>query len=629
MIANEQVNHESAFALETPLVNIANFQNLENVQYLQISDGRDILHRDLKNEEEVKMNSLDINEDFNEQFETVFANFNFETCCLCNQDISNLSDEQIQLEGEKCLNNFKPHFVHKKCLISAIQQKFTQGTDPFCFDCSQLIYENDIFKIEIQRLKIEKTELKFLEYVPKIMQFSKKIGKHILDSMKQDLFTDHKVYVCKSCNHPNHIKDEIYETDQQKCLIECEKCKFNFCNQCKKEPYHFGDTCISYKASLENITCRFCKTLIQGNKQDTVLDVPAFDNVCNSQECKQLMNESCLNSYRYCGHACCGSNNEDYCLPCLHPFCVKKDYALTFGVCSSDLCSICYTEELGQAPVVQLNCDHMFHSKCLATILENKYSTLRISLGYLDCPICGVYMQSAQCRKIKDILTQEGYFKHHVEELAQSTAFREGIYQEQDYIMNEEHQQNPIEYAMRKLAMYKCFQCKTVYCGGRRDCEAELNEANQPKNEDILCVYCYSQKYGNRFAKCDTHDEEYLEHKCQYCCSVAVWFCFGATRFCNDCHNIATLNVPKICNPETCQWKGDHPPNGQPHCFGCKLCLVEIEHVKLEKRRLLKLAQQSQQYKQYQRYQAQQKWRNSWNILKAFQDDCQNEEIDN
>eukprot|EP00347_Sterkiella_histriomuscorum_P002844 403366583 len=531
------------------------------------------------------MNSLDVNKEFNEQFSTFFSHFNFETCCLCKQNI------------------------------------------PY-ENCSLQIYDNKTINKLCNKQKIEQTELQIAKYVPEVMQFSKKIGNLILSSMKEELLNDHKVYVCKKCNHPNLIKDVINETDPQISLIECEKCQYNFCNQCKQEPFHFGQTCLLYKTSLENITCRFCKIMISDNKQDYISDIPASVNVCTSQECQQLMQQTCTLTHAYCGHSCCGSRDETNCLPCIHPFCANKNQSQTFGVCSTDLCSICYTDELGQAPVAQLNCKHIFHSKCLATIFKNKYSTLRISFGYLDCPICGVYMQSAQCPKIKNTLIQERDFKRRVEQLAVSTAQREGIFQEQEYIEKEELQKNQNEYAMRKLAMYKCFQCERLYCGGRRDCEAELNEANQPKKEDLLCVYCYNAKYGNNFIKCDKHDIEYLEHKCQYCCSLAIWFCFGTTRFCNPCHDIASLNIPKICNPEICQWKGDHPPNGQPHCFGCKLCQVEIDHKKLEEKRLKKLAQQTIQNKQYQRYQAHEKWRNSWNIMKAFQDDDQNEEIE-
>jgi hypothetical protein len=36
---------------------------------------------------------------------------------------------------------------------------------------------------------------------------------------------------------------------------------------------------------------------------------------------------------------------------------------------------------------------------------------------------------------------------------------------------------------------------------------------------------------------CPKHGTDYLEYKCRYCCSVAVFFCFGTTHFCNACHD--------------------------------------------------------------------------------------------
>jgi hypothetical protein len=69
---------------------------------------------------------------------------------------------------------------------------------------------------------------------------------------------------------------------------------------------------------------------------------------------------------------------------------------------------------------------------------------------------------------------------------------------------------------------------------------------------------------------CPKHGTDFLEYKCRYCCSVAVFFCFGTTHFCNACHddfqrvtNIPRLELPSCpagmytelwaCN--TCSWE--------------------------------------------------------------------------
>ena len=50
---------------------------------------------------------------------------------------------------------------------------------------------------------------------------------------------------------------------------------------------------------------------------------------------------------------------------------------------------------------------------------------------------------------------------------------------------------------MLKLAMYKCFKCSRIFCGGRRACEAEMNDENIINPEDVLCVFCTAVKQGN------------------------------------------------------------------------------------------------------------------------------------
>ena len=51
---------------------------------------------------------------------------------------------------------------------------------------------------------------------------------------------------------------------------------------------------------------------------------------------------------------------------------------------------------------------------------------------------------------------------------------------------------------------------------------------------------------------CPKHGTDYLEYKCRYCCSVAVFFCFGTTHFCNACHDDfqRVVNIPKTELPQ-------------------------------------------------------------------------------
>lgn len=35
---------------------------------------------------------------------------------------------------------------------------------------------------------------------------------------------------------------------------------------------------------------------------------------------------------------------------------------------------------------------------------------------------------------------------------------------------------------------------------------------------------------------CPKHGADFLEYKCRFCCSVAMFFCLGDTHFCTGCH---------------------------------------------------------------------------------------------
>ena len=111
---------------------------------------------------------------------------------------------------------------------------------------------------------------------------------------------------------------------------------------------------------------------------------------------------------------------------------------------------------------------------------------------------------------------------------------------------------------------------------------------------------------------CPKHGTDFLEYKCRYCCSVAVFFCFGSTHFCNPCHDDfqRVTNIPKtdlptcpagnitykieyyhkvnqcfslmyglLSGPKAKQLEGDecplhvkHPPTGEEFALGCGVC---------------------------------------------------------
>ena len=84
---------------------------------------------------------------------------------------------------------------------------------------------------------------------------------------------------------------------------------------------------------------------------------------------------------------------------------------------------------------------------------------------------------------------------------------------------------------------------------------------------------------------CQHHGAEFVEYKCRYCCSLAVFFCFGTTHFCSRCHDDAgrlrnTTRLAKCPAGPTsisldsgqCPLKIDHPPTGEEFVLGCAIC---------------------------------------------------------
>lgn len=124
-----------------------------------------------------------------------------------------------------------------------------------------------------------------------------------------------------------------------------------------------------------------------------------------------------------------------------------------------------------------------------------------------------------------------------------------------------------------------CFKCGKAYYGGEARCDADF-DTEKFNPEELICGRCSDVTQAQI---CPKHGTEYLEYKCRYCCSVAVYFCFGTTHFCAKCHDdfqhitmIRPVNCP--AGPRAVQLEGEcplhvqHPPTGQEFALGCGIC---------------------------------------------------------
>ncbi|XP_039231733.1 E3 ubiquitin-protein ligase highwire isoform X2 [Drosophila yakuba] len=319
--------------------------------------------------------------------------------------------------------------------------------------------------------------------------------------------------------------------------------------------------------------CRFCG--LTGNSG--LLEI---GNVCADAQCQEYAANSCLKT-KPCGHACGGVTGERKCLPCLQHVCHTRENELAEELRdpkltqdADDMCMICFVEALSCAPSIHLECGHVFHYHCCKAVLEKRWSGPRITFGFSLCPICKADIQHPL---LADILEPINGLKQDVKRKALMRIKYEGVVKDTN-----SKDVNMTQLAMDRYAYYVCFKCQKAYYGGEARCDAEIGEKFDP--EELVCGGCSDVA---RAQMCPKHGTDFLEYKCRYCCSVAVYFCFGTTHFCDTCHDDfqRLTNIPKVklpqcpAGPKAKQLLGDecplhvmHPPTGEEFALGCGVC---------------------------------------------------------
>lgn len=260
---------------------------------------------------------------------------------------------------------------------------------------------------------------------------------------------------------------------------------------------------------------------------------------------------------------------------CLNRSKRKGDLCLANG---DDICAICHTDPLSSEMSLILNCGHVFHHSCVLKLLENRWTGARITFGFMTCPLCKVrlshpYIYSTikpyielyedVSNKALDRLKFEGLINH------------ESIQRADGPFHN-----NPKGFAIDRYAYYKCNLCESAYFGGENRCENEIEHDISP--EDCICEQCQEMP---QLRKCRVHGTDYIEYKCRYCCSLAIYYCFGGTHFCEKCHQNydQVRNLPEYppcpAGPigaqltcQDCPLGIKHLPTGEEFAIGCGMC---------------------------------------------------------
>jgi E3 ubiquitin-protein ligase MYCBP2 len=250
---------------------------------------------------------------------------------------------------------------------------------------------------------------------------------------------------------------------------------------------------------------------------------------------------------------------------------------------ADDYCTICYVEGLSAAPSVQLMCGHVLHLHCVLQKVNGSWSGARITFGFLNCPQCQALMQHP-------MLTRDTTFstalklKTSLEGKALQRLKFENLHKAPEIVKpGGQFFQSPLAYAMHRFAYYPCFKCNKPYFGGMRACgaPAAVGADGSFDKSELVCGACRPPAQGA--GDCAQHGANFVQRKCRFCCSPAVWFCWGKTSFCDACHSkhnkVGLVSKPqsyfKQCSgPRACPLGMAHPPNGGQDEFnmGCGLC---------------------------------------------------------
>lgn len=214
----------------------------------------------------------------------------------------------------------------------------------------------------------------------------------------------------------------------------------------------------------------------------------------------------------------------------------------------------------------------MFHYSCVKNLLANQWNWHNIEFNYLNCPECKKPIEADHCPKLDEMLKKEQKLQDNVRKKAMKQAKEQGL--DKDPRVTDpgsEFHNNLMGYALHKLSYFMCFKCKKPYFGGLKECGGDMD---QERNEvEFICSKCDDDK----IEECQKHGKMYNVNKCQYCCSMAIWWC-GTTPFCEPCHNDAGAlmngrrDVTKCLGVKDCSFGAKHKDNPSKFSLGCSVC---------------------------------------------------------
>lgn len=354
----------------------------------------------------------------------------------------------------------------------------------------------------------------------------------------------------------------------------CESCKKTYCMICRDSPFHFDMSCKTNKLLRNCERCRFDNVIITDDKKG-----PSF-TCCNNPECVEKYKYCCKKQIS-CGHRCPGTNLDSQCMSCIDSSCSK--YVNYYSQNSQTEC-FCL-ETLGSAPIIKLECNHIFHYKCILDKIKSRWNGAKITFKYLNCTTCDKQIRSSSVPELDKIIKEHVLLYDQIAAKIPERLRLERLADDPQLIeKGGRFYGNQIEFGLYKLLYLECYRCTQPFFGGLNSCVQ--NEEDLIK-EEMICISCkYLDRGSDLSLVCNVHDPKYFEYKCKFCCSRSVYFCGGRTHFCQPCHDkqrrridmdkIPKDELPKCPGRDLCPLRVNHPPNGEEYAFECVQCKSEM-----------------------------------------------------
>jgi len=434
-------------------------------------------------------------------------------------------------------------------------------------------------------------------------QFQKDILKDLYEDIKSNYFFFEKnntsLIECPKCKQINEFKpmkidynikdknlnllskESLEHYAKNRCL--CDNCQTDFCIICLSIPYHLGKVCEDYGCIIHDYKkCRYCDMEIRENHFGPV------DDVCNSSDCKERYILSCKKLLP-CGHKCLGVNGEKKCPPCLDMEC--KDFDNKNNQEKDSYCYICYTEGLGQAPLVQASCGHCFHYLCIKKLFEEKLKSPTINFYHCLCPNCDKWFDIDSIPELQKMINNNKILYEKIKQASLKIIKLTKLDKDPKLLEPKSPWYGKkIEYALERISYYRCYICKEPYFGGIKQCGEEPKISDhwfkeKYHKENYVCNKHIKMPNIKGISNCSKHGKDYIEYKCKFCCKKANLCHNGNTHFCENCFEGKGQiemkyyeNDLPTCNKSICESGGNHPPNGEEYALGCLICNYNTEY---------------------------------------------------